>query len=77
MSSFTFCMLQEDCGSIILPWAQVHCCYRIYLATYLLQRGSRLVLSIHVDRGSLSTNHEFGFTNSSYADVSTAGLQSS
>ena len=31
-----------------------------------------------VDRGSLSTNHEFGFSDSSSnVDISTAGLQSS
>ena len=40
-----------------------------------LQGGSRLVLSIHVDRGSLSTNHKLASQNSSNADVSTAGLQ--
>ena len=34
-----------------------------------------MVLSIHVDRGSLSTNHKLASQNSSNADVSTAGLQ--
>ena len=51
---------------------------RVVFAIYIcssLQGGSRLVLSIHVDRGSLSTNHKLASQNSSNADVSTAGLQ--
>ena len=39
------------------------------------QRGSRLVLSIHIDRGSLSTSHELA--SQPHHQVSTAGLQSS
>ena len=42
------------------------------------QRGSRLVISIHVDWGSLSTNHELASqTHHQMPDVSTAELQSS
>ena len=42
----------------------------------MFQRGSRLVLIIHVDRGFSFYQPRIGFTSSSSnADVSTAGLQ--
>ena len=51
---------------------------RVHLAACEIQPFVKAVIKhkfIHVDRGSLSTNHKLASQNSSNADVSTAGLQ--